>query len=187
MNLADETDETLGLRVAKDAPQDRAHAPYQELYRRHTAMITRFIADRMVPPQVDDVHQKVWTKAWDHAIQFTIGTGYRAWLLRIARNTITDEYRAVARRPVQSLVDDAEVAQRGRSVEESLIAKEQSVALSECLRKLDSKALELVQGRLSGKSYAELCKGLGLTEAAAHKMFFKSKAQLQQCVEQKMS
>ncbi len=187
MNLEVETDEALGLRVASDAPQDSAHAPFQELYRRHGAMSERFIANRIHSSQVADVHQKTWTKAWDHAQQFTNGAGYIAWLLTIARNTITDEYRATARRPVEALVDGSSVVDHEQPVDQSLIDDEEDAALSDCLRQLDPIARNLVQGRLSGRGYGELCNELQLSESAAHKLYFKSKAQLQQCVEHKMT
>ncbi len=187
MSLGDETDEVLGLRVARDAPQDCVHAPFQELYRRHSAMSERFIAARIHSSQVADVHQKTWTKAWNRAHQFTDGTGYRAWLLTIARNNITDEHRANARRPIQAIVNEDDAVQGDQSAEESLIANEELKALVDCQQGLDPKALALVRGRLGGRSYAELCEELQLSESAAHKLFFNSKAQLQQCLEHKMS
>jgi len=187
MNLEDETDEALGLRVAIEAPQDAAHPLFQELYRRHAAMSERFIAARVRRSQVADIHQKTWTKAWKRASQFTVGTGYRAWLLTIACNTITDEYRASARKPTLALVDEGNLVNDDRSAAASLIADEEQDILDDCLKYLPQAALDLVRGRLGGRSYTELCDELGLTESAAHKLFFKSKTQLQQCVEQKMS
>lgn len=187
MNLEDETDEALGLRVAIEAPQDSAHPLFQELYRRHAAMTERFIAARVRWSQVADIHQETWSKAWKRASQFTVGTGYRAWLLTIASNTITDEYRAAARKPTLALVDEGNLVNAEMTAAASLIANEERASLTDCLQSLPPMALELVRGRLSGRSYAELCGELNLNESAAHKLFFKSKAQLQQCVEQKMS
>jgi len=187
MNLEDETDEALGLRVAIEAPQGSAHPLFQELYRRHAATTERFIAARVRWSQVADIHQETWSKAWKRASRFTVGTGYRAWLLTIASNTITDEYRAAARKPTLALMDEGNLVDDDRNAAAFVVAGEEQEILKNCLQHLTPVALDLVRGRLGGRSYAELCEELKLSESAAHKLFSKSKAQLRQCVEQKMS
>ena len=88
--------ECIGAWVASEAPRDGAHAAFHELYRRHATMTERYIAARVHSWEVADVHHKRWTKAWDHAEQFSDGIGYRVLLLTNARNTINDDYRAAA-------------------------------------------------------------------------------------------
>jgi DNA-directed RNA polymerase specialized sigma24 family protein len=84
-------------------------------------------------------------------------------------------------------VDEGNLVNAEMTAAALLIADEEHASLTGCLQSLTPVALDLVRGRLGGRSYAELCEELKLSESAAHKLFFKSKAQLQQCVEQKMS
>ena len=183
------SDEELGLRVAKTAPDERAKAPFDELYRRLAGPTERFIAARVNPHQVADLHQETWLKAWSRAGQFVTGKKYRNWLLTIAANSIKDAYRVAQRKPPpQPLGEDrgtTPVDPTSIVVVDPMIAREDSEALAECLKKLTARAAELVKGRTGGRSYNELCVELGLTSAAAHKTFFMAKKQLQDCLTQR--
>lgn len=182
------TDEELGLRIASEAPDGTAHPLFLEIYGRLSVMVERFIAARIDRSHVDDVHQLTWAKAWRNAKQFTEGTTYRAWLLTIARNTITDEFRKRSRRPVVALSNDgADLLDSSAAVDAAMIDEEQLFALKGCLQQLEKKAIALVRGRMGGISYQDLCQTLNLSESAAHKLFFNSKSRLQDCLESKIA
>lgn len=187
MSYADKSDEELGALVAHGAGSSEAHAPFQELYGRLGTLTERFIAARIHAKSVPDVHQETWQKAWKNAAQFCSQVSYRAWLLEIARNTIIDTARYQGRRPEKTLPESDDLALgNSSSPDAQLIDAEEQSVLRDCLEELSDRARELVQGRLQGISYAELCRQLSLSEAAAHKMYFNSRRALQDCVKKKM-
>lgn len=186
MSHAEESNEILGTLVAERAPSTEAHVPFQELYARLGKLSERFIAARIHPRHVQDVHQETWQKAWKNAAGFRDQNSYRAWLLTIARHTITDTLRFHARRPEGSLQDSDDRIGEVVLPDSRLIDQEEQSALSNCLGQLSDRASDLVQGRLRGLSYAELCQHMSLSEPAAHKMFFNASRALQDCLKQKI-
>lgn len=74
-------------------------ALYEEHGRALLAYAQRLTGDRSA---AEDVVQETLIRAWKHSDTLVSGTGsVRGWLLTVARNIITDRYRAKAARPTE--------------------------------------------------------------------------------------
>lgn len=77
-------DEALAIRAGRD------FEAFAELYRRHMCRIYRFVRSQTPNDQTaEDVTAHVFFKALDGADSFRAEGSYRAWLFRIAHNTLS--------------------------------------------------------------------------------------------------
>src|SRR3974390_676720 len=60
------------------------------------------------PADAEDLVQETYLKAYRGFPSFTEGTNLKAWLYRILTNTYINSYRAAARRPELTDVEDVE-------------------------------------------------------------------------------
>jgi RNA polymerase sigma factor (sigma-70 family) len=182
------TDEALAAAVAgRDAgPAARreAETAFRALYDRHARRLLAFLAGRLPSAALDDVHQEVWQRVWQHTAGGFRGGNFRAWLYAIARNCVTDQQR---RRSFEAIPEEGNLADsRQRATAEVMIEAELHDALQRCLRKLeasDARLAELVRARVAGESYEAICERTGLPADRAYRAFHQAKAQLQACVE----
>lgn len=138
-------------------------AEFGELYRRYAAEIERFVRGRVNEPALaEDITSKVFTKAMQALPKFTDGP-FRAWLYRITRNTIIDEYRRA--KPVTT-IDDHPVRDRSPGPEESAIAADAARRLHKALNQLKPQHREIVRLRLHGLSIAEIADRMDMSENA---------------------
>lgn len=143
-------------------------------------MLLAFLSSRVKRSELDDIHQEIWSRVWQHLPTHFDGNNFRAWLFRIARNYIIQWSRR--RRP--DLAEDLRmVTDDDTAPEHQLAEQERMEILSRCLSRLQKELAELVRSRLSGESYDDICTRLGLPPARAHKLFHTAKAQLSMCVE----
>lgn len=139
------------------------------LYDRHHTPIFRFIWSRVGIQQLaEDLTGEVFTKMVTSLPDYTIGaTPFRAWLYRIARNLVTDEFRkqkgntAVPLQDVENMI--------GLDTAPDMIA-EQNLTLSkvqEALASIDPTQKEVVELRfLAGLSLQEVAETLDYSIAA---------------------
>jgi RNA polymerase sigma-70 factor, ECF subfamily len=68
---------------------------FGKLYEENIDKIFKFVAARVSDRQTaEDITSKVFTKAWEKIGKYELrGAPFRAWLFRIARNTVIDHYR----------------------------------------------------------------------------------------------
>ncbi|HJZ58997.1 MAG TPA: sigma-70 family RNA polymerase sigma factor [Gemmataceae bacterium] len=185
------TDEALAGTVARRnesaAALHVAQAACRELYDRHARKLLAFLAGRLKPADVDDVHQEVWQRAWQHLPTGFAGGSFRSWLFAIARNCITDHLR---RKKAEAIPDEGTLPDhRHRPVEQEFAEGELRDALAACLerlRRLDATLAELVRSRVAGESYEEFCARTGMAIDRAYRAFHHAKAQLQECVEKRV-
>lgn len=157
-----------------------AEEAYAQLYSDHARMLLAFLSSRVKRSELDDIHQEIWSRVWQHLPEKFDGDNFRAWLFRIARNYIIQEGRK--RRP--DLAEDLRmVTADDASPDHSLVERERMEILNRCLGKLEEKLAKLVRLRLGGESYEDICERYNLQPARAHKLFHTAKAQLTSCVE----
>jgi len=179
------TDEQLADQIAardiSSRDRQRAAEAFEELYRRHAGMLVGFLASRVKRSDLEDIHQMVWKRIWEHLPTSFRGGNFRAWLHQIARNQLIDVSR---RAPIATLGDAADDGP-GDTVrpDEPLLEQERMDILRRCLDKLEHDLRSLVQARLSGDSYDDVCSRLNLRPERAHKLFHEAKGQLTACVE----
>lgn len=158
-----------------------AERAYEQLYSDHARMLLAFLSSRVKRSELDDVHQEIWSRVWQHLPTHFDGNNFRAWLFRIARNFIIQSSRR--RRP--DLAEDLRMVTAKDEPPESRLAEhERMEILSRCLSRLQEQLADLVRSRLGGEPYDEICSRLGLPPARAHKLFHTAKTQLTSCVEQ---
>ncbi|MEZ6051388.1 MAG: sigma-70 family RNA polymerase sigma factor [Planctomycetaceae bacterium] len=157
-----------------------AEAAYAQLYSDHARMLLAFLSSRVKRSELEDIHQEIWSRVWQHLPEKFDGDNFRAWLFRIARNYVIQESRK--RRP--DLAEDLRmVTAEDHTPDHQLVERERMEILKNCLSKLEQKLAELVQSRLGGESYEDICERIGLQPARAHKLFHTAKTQLTTCVE----
>lgn len=136
---------------------------FGELYRRYAPEIERFVRSRINDPLLaEDITSKVFTKALQALPRYTDGS-FRAWLYRITRNTIIDEYRR--QRPT-STIDDLPIHDLAPQPDDVAIANDASNRLHAALDNLKPQHREIVRLRLHGLSIAEIANRMDMTENA---------------------
>jgi len=157
-----------------------AERAYERLYSDHARMLLAFLSSRVKRSELEDIHQEIWSRVWQHLPTHFDGNNFRAWLFRIARNYIIQWSRR--RRP--DLAEDLRMVTDDEAApEQNLAEQERMEILTRCLSRLQKELAELVRSRLSGESYDDICARLDLPPARAHKLFHTAKTQLTDCVE----
>lgn len=178
-----QTDEELAARIGQrdgSRPAGReALAAFERLYDRHAHRLLGYLASRVRRNDLDDLHQSVWQKVWEHVGDKFQGGNFRAWLHQIARNLLVDESR---RRRAVAMPDHAlpEAVDAPDPVA-GLLDSERKEVFERCLDGLRDDLSELVRARLGGESYDVICTRAEITPARAHKLFHRAKEQLSDC------
>lgn len=152
----------------------------RRLYDRHARLLLAFLASRLRRDNLEDVHQAVWQRVWEHLPKGFHGGNFRGWLYQIARNCVIDHHR---RKPLKLLSEQELHDQSADDDEEPLAEQEQSEILRHCLERLDAEKADLVRSRLAGEDYDAICARLGFQPARAHKLFHQAKEELRNCVQ----
>lgn len=186
MEPAEESDEILALKLASLGQNQEARRIYDSLYDRHRRDTQRFITCRADQRFVDDIQQELWLKVWRFGHQFTAGLSFRAWLYRIAKNTIIDFVRAHNRnKSTNALLDDDVAVDRRITGSEWFIDDEERQLFASCLAQLDPHSRHLVQGRCCGVTIKELSQQLNQPLAKMYKVLNSAVQKLTTCVGRK--
>jgi RNA polymerase sigma-70 factor (ECF subfamily) len=105
----------------------------------------------------DDLAQDALLKAWQHRAQFSVGTNFKGWILKIARNHFYSQRRRVWR---EAPLDDAFVSQvpaTGTDQVQSLILNDLRNALSALSDEQREAAILVGAGGFSHRQAAEMC------------------------------
>ena len=150
---------------------------FAEVYDAHIEKIYAFVYYRVSHREIaEDLTSATFLKALDKYATFK-GGNVRAWLYRIARNTITDHYRT-HHPPV-----DLETAQDVPSTSNPAQDAETRMQLGrvrEELDKLPAEQRDIVLLRVwDGLTHAEIAEILGKSEASVKMQFSRSLRQLQ--------
>ena len=180
-NLEGMTDESLaGLISGRDesaAALSLAHDGFAVIYRRHAKWLASFLISRVGRNDLDDVQQVIWQRVWERLPASFTGGKLQVWIFYIARNYIID----LSRRQKLELIGekDAQIADR-RSSHPALLLDEQerSAMLTASLSRLNRQAAEVVERRLNGESYEEICEQMAIPRARAYKLLQQAKTLL---------
>src|SRR5262249_13209219 len=75
--------------TSKGAMQE-AHQAFTQLYERHAPKLLAFLAARAPRSDLEDFHQAIWARVWQHLPDSFKGDNFRAWLYKIAHNYLID-------------------------------------------------------------------------------------------------
>lgn len=110
----------------------------------------------------EDITSKVFTKAMVALPRYS-NEPFRAWLYRIARNTIIDEYRR--QRPTTS-IDDLALRDGAPQPDEVVASADAAARLHTVLDSLKPQHREIVRLRLHGLSISEIANRMQMSENA---------------------
>jgi RNA polymerase sigma-70 factor (ECF subfamily) len=159
------------LRVVPDQDASKLPQDFDAWFRDHRSAVYRYVRFRVATREVaEDVTSEVFMKALRSLHRYDANRASpRTWLLRIARNAVTDHLRALKRRGslhvsldrIPDLVADVP------SQEERVVREERIQRLlngSQTLRKADQEILSLRYG--AGLDNGEIAEHLGISNNA---------------------
>jgi RNA polymerase sigma-70 factor (ECF subfamily) len=156
-----EADEALAAR----APGDRQ--AFTELYRRYIDPVYRYMAYQAPTDEAQDLAAQVFFHAYRAASQFRgDGASYRAWLFRIAHNTVATWRRRSATRPtpVKDLPEAGD-----ESADPAILASHRELAREvwSAVAELSAPERELVELRfVEGMGHKEIAAVTGSSDGA---------------------
>ena len=184
--LSHEPDERILVEAAQRDPSRFAEL-YERNFDRVYAYVSRRLADRSA---VEDVTADVFRQALANLGQFEWrGTPFVAWLLRIAANAVTDQWRRVSRE--QPMVD-ADGPESGPADPASIDAVECRALLFRVVRTLPADQRRVIEMRFAQeKGIREIARELNRSEGAVKQLQFRAiqnlRAQLRKSPEKKKS
>ena len=117
-----------------------------------------------VPDVVEELHQDVFLKVWEHREQINTEAPFQAYLLRIAKNTAVNFYHKMLRDNAlqQQLIHTS--TELYRHVDEYMQFRESSSALQMAVGKLPPQRQRIfVSCKLDGKTYEAVASELGIS------------------------
>ena len=142
------------------ADEDLVAALYDEYAGALHAYAFRFLHDR---GKAEDVVQEVLLRAWRHPARLDPALGSpRGWLFTVARNVLTDTWRASRARPREAALDDAV---QGLAVDDQIDRLLETWTVELALDRLSRAHRQvLVEVFLLGRSVAQTADDLGIPE-----------------------
>lgn len=165
--FTDEDDSAL-IEAARANP-----AAFGGLYQRYVARIYRYLRTRVRHEEdAADLTQQVFLKALDALPSYQErGLPFAAWLFRIARHNVTDNYRQQRNDISWDLLQDAMIVPGREQDPEKMILHQESLArLRGLLEEVDIKKRELLALRFAGGlSTAEIALVVNKSQASVKK------------------
>ena len=164
---------------------------FEQLYRRYSAQIARFVASRVRDRgRAEDLVQEIFLSALRRLRATDATITFRPWIFEIAKNAAIDHYRRVSRTEEVSIhADDAlrpsdQLRLVGRAharPENAILRKEQFDQLREAFGELShSHHRVLVLREFEGLSYREIAQKMDMTRPAVESALFRARRRLQQ-------
>lgn len=135
---------------------------FGDLYEIHLEAIYQYIYYRLSNRHdAEDLTETVFLKAWQAIGDFEFGdVPFRAWLYRIAHNTVVDHYRA--KKEIQSIDTMTQLTDEQPHVEQQILTREWSEKLAKVIQKLTPLHQHVLILRfINGLSHAEVAGILG--------------------------
>ena len=160
-----------------------ARETFTELYEQYLPRVFRYISYRVSNTQLaEDLTSGVFEKALmgfssyrsDKASFFT-------WLLSIARNTVTDNYRVSGRRQTVPLEEATEMASES-APDEEVVRKEERQRLQVCLAGLPPQEQEIISLKFGAElNNRQIAGMLSLSESNVGTHLYRSVRKLRDC------
>jgi RNA polymerase sigma-70 factor (ECF subfamily) len=167
---AEATDDQLVRAVQHALPA------FEHLYRRYVNDVFRFCCRRLnSEADAADATSAIFTRALAN-ISGCQAQSFRPWLFTIARNVVTDHYRAA--RPVETLDESLEVQDQAVGPEELAISGDERRTLTAALGQLTEEQRSIIELRLAGLSANEIATALGKSRNAIDQMQYRAVARL---------
>jgi RNA polymerase sigma-70 factor, ECF subfamily len=151
------TSEVDLIRLAQDGDPEA----FGDLYRLHLEAVYRYVYSRVGETvEAENLTQTTFLKAWRGLCGYHPSqVPFRAWLYRIAHNTVVDYYRT-CREPVS--LEDLELADTSHVPEEGLLSQERQELLRRGLARLRPAYQQVLTLRfLNGLDYPATAEVLG--------------------------
>ncbi len=164
---------------------------FEQLYRRHSAAIARFVGSRVRDRgRAEDLVQEIFLSALRRLRATNTDISFRPWIFEIAKNAAIDHYRRTSRAEEVSIhADDAlRPADQLRLVgwaharpENALLHKERFDQLRGAFAELSHNHHRvLVLREFEGLSYREIAQKMDMTRPAVESALFRARRRLQQ-------
>ena len=105
----------------------------------------------------DDLAQDTLLKAWQYRAQFTVGTNFKGWILKIARNHFYSQRRRVWRETPLDLAMSAQIPAVGTDQVQSLMLNDLRNALAALSDEQREATILVGAGGFSHRQAAEMC------------------------------
>lgn len=162
---------------------------FLKLILEHKNRIYGFIL-RLIPNRAiaDDLMQETTLVMWEKFDQFTVGTNFPAWGIRIARLKIL-QYRDVSKKLPIHFNQEVFNNLLADPVEQGSWQKDEEIrALESCLRKLSRRDHKLIRLRYTEKQkIKDIAQNLGWPPARTYKLMAKIHYLLKECIEKYFS
>jgi RNA polymerase sigma factor (sigma-70 family) len=164
---------------------------FEQLYRRYSAAIERFVAGRVRDRgRAEDLVQEIFLSALRRLRATDTEITFRPWIFEIAKNAAIDHYRRTSRAEEVSIHEDAALrpADQLRLVgwahtrpENAFLHKERFNQLRGAFAELSTNHHRvLVLRELEGLSYREIAQKMDMTRPAVESALFRARRRLQQ-------
>ncbi len=141
---------------------------FARLYDAYVERIYRYVYFRVADDQTaEDITSQVFLKAWENLDRFRIGNSpFIAWLYRIARNTVIDQYRTA--KAMVALDDVAPAyASAADALDEGLDQKLEAGQLRGALQQLTEEQQQVLTMKfMAGLSTPDIAKQMGKRQGA---------------------
>ena len=128
------TVEQREARLTAQALQGNRDA-FGDLYELYLEEVYRYVFYRVgSEADAEDLTEQVFLNAWENLPNFLQSVHFKAWLYRIARNTVIDHYRT--RKKILPLNEKASFVAMDDQPDDKFLAKETTVRLIQAISKL---------------------------------------------------
>lgn len=142
--------------------------------------------------KAEDMTQQTWikvlTESKNFSPDFTSPNAVKAWIMRINRNLIIDQFRHEKRWSSVDIDENAEIADSSDTQLNSLITEEQKEQFNAAFANLDERErVILTMSLVDEKQYSEIAKELSISVASIKTIVFRAKSKLASIVQTKGS